>query len=93
MGTYLTSFKHGKVPPPAMDLSNYRVLDERFRDFEKERLEYEREKAQQQIRVITIEEMNDVAVPMQESDPELYRAIPDYQERPVAPKPPPFIPR
>lgn len=61
MGTYLTSFKPGRVPPPAMDLSNYRVLDERFRDFEKEREEHEREKARQQ--VITIENWRDVAVP------------------------------
>jgi hypothetical protein len=93
MGTYLTSFKPGKVPPPAMDLSNYRVLDERLRDLEKEREEYERDKARQQTRIITIEEMNDVAVPMQESDPEPHRAMPDYQERPVEVLPPPVVPR
>ena len=93
MGTTLTSFKPGKVPPPAMDLSNYRVLDERFRDWEKERQEYEREKALQQTRIITIEDMDDVAVPMQETDPEPHRAIPDYQERPVEVPPPPVVPR
>jgi hypothetical protein len=93
MGTYLTSFKPGRVPPPAMDLSNYRVLDERFRDLEKEREEYERDKSRQQTRIITIEEMNDVAVPMQETDPEPHRAIPDYQERPVEVPPPPVVPR
>jgi hypothetical protein len=76
-----------------MDLSNYRVLDERFRDWEKERQEYEREKALQQTRIITIEDMDDVAVPMQETDPEPHRAIPDYQERPVEVPPPPVVPR
>ena len=63
-GTYLTSFKPGKVPPPAMDLSNYRVLDERFRDLEKERREYEEQREQQ--RVITIENWGEVAVPVEE---------------------------
>lgn len=91
-GTYLTSFKPGRVPPPAMDLSNYRVLDERFRDFEKERQEYEREK-QQQKRSLTIEDMHDVAVPIQETDPEPHRAIPDHQERPTPVPPPPVVPR
>ncbi|MEZ4755793.1 MAG: hypothetical protein R2817_03075 [Flavobacteriales bacterium] len=92
MGTYLTSFKPGRVPPPAMDLSNYRVLDERFRDWEKERQEYEREK-QQQTRSLTIEDMHDVAVPIQETDPEPHRAIPDHQERPTPVPPPPVVPR
>jgi hypothetical protein len=87
MGTYLTSFKPGKVPPPAMDLSNYRVLDERFRDFEKERQEYEREKARQQ--VITIDNWGDVAVPEPPMDNPTQRG----DERPVPPPPPPVIPR
>jgi len=87
MGTYLTSFKPGKVPPPAMDLSNYRVLDERFRDFVKERLEYEREKARQQ--VITIDNWGDVAVPEPPMDNPTQRG----DERPVPPPPPPVIPR
>lgn len=59
-GTYLTSFKPGKVPPPAMDLSNYRVYDERLRD-----REAEREVQRVEVREMTIEDMmNDpVAVP------------------------------
>jgi hypothetical protein len=95
-GTYLTSFKPGRVPPPAMDLSNYRVMDERFRDFEKEREEYEREKARQQ--VITIENWGDVAVPeptLEEADPEppIEGPIQRGEEPPMPPPPPPVVPR
>ena len=67
MGTYLTSFKPGRVPPPAIDLSNYRVIDERFRDFEKERQEYERER--ERTRVITIEDLDHMVVPAEEPLP------------------------
>lgn len=93
MGTYLTSFKPGKVPPPAMDLSNYRVLDERFRDFEKERQEYEREKARQQ--VITIEQLDDLVVPVEEPEikPTIEGPIQRGEDPPIAPPPPPVIPR
>lgn len=60
MGTYLTSFKPGKFPPPAMDLSNYRVYDERLRD-----REAEREVQRVEVREIPMADMmNDpVAVP------------------------------
>lgn len=93
MGTYLTSFKPGKVPPPAMDLSNYYVYDERIEAPRRERERKEEEEQMVRPRVITIEDMDDVAVPMQESDPEPHRAIPDYQERPVEVPPPPVVPR
>lgn len=84
MGTYLTSFKPGKVPPPTMDLSNYRVLDERFRDFEKERREQERELQQQQ-RVITIDDWDDVAVPVEEAPPpqRMAERVPAVVEVPI----------
>lgn len=87
MGTYLTRFKPGRVPPPAMDLSNYRVIDERFRDLEKERQEYEREK--ERTRVITIEDWGDMAVP----EPTVEEGLPAREQRPTAPPPPPVIPR
>lgn len=87
MSTTLTSFKPGKVPPPAMDLSNYRVVDERFRDLEKEREEYEREKARQQ--VITIEDIHDVVVP----EPPIEAPTQRDGDRPIPPPPPPAIPR
>jgi hypothetical protein len=60
-GTCITSFKPGRVPPPVMDLGNYRVVDERFRDFEKERQEQERERHQQ--RVISIDDLDHIMVP------------------------------
>lgn len=60
-GTTITNFKAGKVPPPPMDLSNYRVLDERFRDLEKERREFEEQRIRE--RVISIDDVHDVAVP------------------------------
>jgi hypothetical protein len=92
-GTILTSFKPGKVPPPVMDLSNYRVLDERFRDFEQEREEYEREKARQQ--VITIENFDDVAVPVEEGDSTPKATEPAIEEAPVLMdvplEPPPMV--
>lgn len=87
MGTYLTSFKPGRVPPPAMDLSNYRVIDERFRDLEKEREEYEREL--ERTRVISIEDFRDVVVP----EPPMEEPNQRGSDRPVAPPPPPIIPR
>jgi hypothetical protein len=87
MGTYLTSFKPGRVPPPAMDLSNYRVLDERFRDFEKEREEYEREKARQQM--ISIEDIHDVVEP----EPPIEVPTQRDGDRPIPPPLPPAIPR
>jgi len=87
MGTYITSFKPGRVPPPAMDLSNYRVLDERFRDLEKERQEYEREK--ERTRVISVDDIQDVIVP----EPPMEEVVPRGDERPVPPPPPPVIPR
>jgi hypothetical protein len=90
-GTYLTSFKPGKVPPPEMDLSNYRVLDERFRDFEKERQEYEREKARQQ--VITIDNWDDVVVPVDEGDSTPKETEPVIEEAPMEVPPPPVVPR
>lgn len=96
MGTYLTSFKPGRVPPPSMDLSNYRVLDERFRDLEKERQEYERER--ERTRVISVDDFRDVIVPeppMVEGDPEprIEGPIHRGEGRPPAPPPPPAIPR
>lgn len=87
MSTTLTNFEPGKVPPPAMDLSNYRVVDERFRDLEKEREEYEREKARQQ--VIRIEDIRDVAVP----EPTIEAPTQRDGDLPVPPPPPPAIPR
>jgi hypothetical protein len=92
-GTYLTSFKPGKVPPPAMDLSNYRVMDERFRDFEQERQEYERDKARQQ--AISIDHWDDVVVPVDEGDSTPKETEPVIEEAPLlkeAPlEPPPMI--
>jgi hypothetical protein len=82
-GTYITSFKPGRVPPPAMDLSNYRVLDERFRDLEKERQEYEREK--ERTRVITLDDINDVPVPEPPMEPMPPREPPEMV--------PPMVPR
>ncbi|MBX2978872.1 MAG: hypothetical protein KF905_06215 [Flavobacteriales bacterium] len=87
MGTYLTSFKPGRVPPPAMDLSNYRVIDERFRDMEKEREEYEREL--ERTRVISIEDFRDMVVP----EPPMEEPNQRGSDRPVAPPPPPVVPR
>lgn len=87
MGTYVTSFKPGRVPPPAMDLSNYRVIDERFRDLEKEREEYEREL--ERTRVISFDEIWDVVVP----EPPMEEPDQRGSDRPVAPPPPPVIPR
>ncbi|MBL7980345.1 MAG: hypothetical protein JNL52_00910 [Flavobacteriales bacterium] len=93
MGTYITSFRPGRVPPPAMDLSNYRVIDERFRDLEKEREEYEREKARQQ--VITIEHLDDMVVPVKEPgfEPTIEGPIQRGEDPPIAPPPPPAVPR
>ncbi|HOZ40582.1 MAG TPA: hypothetical protein PLL25_07240 [Flavobacteriales bacterium] len=92
-GTYLTSFKPGKAPPPAMDLSNYRVMDERFRDFEQERQEYERDKARQQ--AISIDHWDDVVVPVDEGDSTPKETEPVIEEAPLlkeAPlEPPPMI--
>jgi hypothetical protein len=82
-GTYITSFKPGRVPPPAMDMSNYRVLDERFRDLEKERQEYEREK--ERTRVITLDDINDVPVPEPPMEPMPPRGRPEMV--------PPMVPR
>jgi hypothetical protein len=87
MSTTLTSFKPGKVPPPAMDLSNFRVLDERFRDFEKERQEYEREKAR--LQVIRIEDIQDVVEP----EPPIEAPTQRAGDLPIPPPAPPAIPR
>jgi hypothetical protein len=70
-----------------MDLSNYRVLDERFRDFEKERQEYEREKAR--LQVIRIEDIHDVVEP----EPPIEAPTQRDGDRPIPPPPPPAIPR
>ncbi len=92
-GTYITSFKPGKVPPPALDLSNYYVYDERIEAPRRARERREEEQQMVRPRVFTIEDMDDdVAVPV-EGDYEQKRPVPDFQERPVAPQPPPVVPR
>jgi len=64
MGTTLTSYKPGKAKPPVVDLSNYRVRDERLREKKRDKREYETVET----REYSIEDMGgmDVAVPMEE---------------------------
>ena len=64
MGTTLTSYKPGKAKPPVVDLSNYRVRDERLREKKRDKRDYETVET----REYSIEDMGgmDVAVPNEE---------------------------
>ena len=90
-GTYLTSFEPGKVPPPAMDLSNYRVYDERIEAPKRER-EREQEAREPVIRAYSIEDVDNVAVP-DEISIDIKIDVPGGSEPPVDPPPLPVVPR
>ena len=64
MGTTLTSYKPGKAKPPVVDLSNYRVRDERLREKKRDKRDYETVET----REYSLEDMRgmDVTVPMEE---------------------------
>ena len=82
MGTHLTGFKPGKAAPPAMDLSNYSIRDERLRDArdrERERTEPIRELIEYSPTYIGEGEMDMENVPV-------------IQEE-MIPEPPPVTPR
>lgn len=92
MGTYLTSFKPGKAKPPVIDLSNYRVSDQRI----EQRRQREEPRVIEQ-RIITMEDLEneEVEVPVEEM-PEYIIAEPRMgtpEPPPVAPPPPPVAPR
>lgn len=84
MGTRLSSFKPGKAKPPVIDLSNYRVSDQRI---EQRRPRDEPDVIEQ--RIITMEDLegDDVEVPVEE--------VPEYmiaEPRMEMPEPPPVAP-